>query len=435
MCSLAVEPSFALYGQVAPSPRPIDSARLRACRDGMGLSRSALAQRCGVSERLIYLYETGARSPSPARLAKLVAALDCEIAVLSGGRSGHEKLVDLRYSAGLTLAELARVLLRSDAGRDLRVSASKLSELERGRPVRDRRWRDVNETGRLLAPLARAFGVPVRMVVDAWMRSRPGEPAPEGPRPATRPPSRSAVTMWESLNERQQQFLAEIMRDDRMTETEMWMRRLQRLPVPPPREWRKLPLALDSPSAGIGYTRLQERLRSRGVHDSGVGSTLYALERRGLVVVSEDVVQHPVAGSVRRVMVEMTRLGRAAARAGVGEPREPDPAPHLLSEWLWGVLVRVAVAEPDGLAEDQLAGRSVFYLGVGYRGKSGSRPSRGFVDSVPVVAAGGTHVAEYRWRLTGLGRKHVAAYVDTYRSVYPAVDTTGLESFARDRQI
>ncbi|WP_281920342.1 helix-turn-helix domain-containing protein [Nocardia cyriacigeorgica] len=414
---------------VVTSPiRRFDPARLRARREAMGLSRAAVAQQCGVSERLIYSYEHGERSPSPERLVRLAVVLDCEIAALSGVRYGQETLVDLRYAAGLTVVELAAALRRTALRCDLRVSAATLSELETGRPVRDRRWRDPGEIGQLLVPLAKAFGVPVRMVLDAWMRSRPGEPAPIVPRPVSRPPSRASLAMWASLNARQQLFLAEIMRDDRMTETEMWMRRLQHLPVPPPREWRKLPLALDTQSASVGYTRLQERLRSLGIHDPGVGSTVYALERRGLVAVSEDVVQHPVAGSVRRVRVEMTRLGRAAARAGVGEPREPDPAPHLVSEWLWGVLVRVAGAEPNGLAEDELAGRSVFYLGVGYRGRSGSQPSRGFVDLVPVVAAGGTHVAEYRWRLTDLGRQHVNEYLTTYRTLYPSVDTAGLEA-------
>ena len=153
-----------------------------------------------------------------------------------------------------------------------------------------------------------------------------------------------------------------------------------------------------------GYTRLQERLRQRGVHDPGAGQTVHALERRGLLVVTEDRVEHPAAGDVGRVLVEITRRGRAAARAGLGEPREPDPAPHLLSEWLWGVVARVAAAEPAGLEGrlGPLAGRSLFFIGVGYRAQAGGRPSRGLVDSVPVIAPGGTHVAEYRWRLTRL---------------------------------
>ena len=370
--------------------------------------------------------------PAAPRLEQLAAGLGCEAGALTGAPRGQETLVDLRYAAGLTLERTAELLRASPAGRELCVSGPKISALENGRQVMGRHWREPDVTGRLLAPLAKAYGVPVRMVLDAWMRTRPDEPAPV---PAGKPkpgPSRAALRTWESLNDRQQVYLGEIMRDDRMTETEMWMRRVQRLPVPRAAEWRKLPLALRAAPAAAGYTRLQERLRQRGVHDPGVGQTVHALERRGLLVVTEDRVEHPAAGEVGRVLVEITRRGRAAARAGLGEPREPDPAPHLLSEWLWGVVARVAAAEPAGLEDDQLAGRSLFFIGVGYRGHAGGRPSRGLVDSVPVMAAGGTHVAEYRWRLTQLGRRHVAEFLDVYRKLYPRVCTAELDSLLDD---
>ena len=159
---------------------------------------------------------------------------------------------------------------------------------------------------------------------------------------------------------------------------------------------------------------------------------MHALERRGLLVVTEDRVEHPAVGEVGRVLVEITRRGRAAARAGLGEPRERDPVAHLLSEWLWGVVARVAAAEPAGLEDDQLAGRSLFFIGVGYRGQAGGRPSRGLVDSVPVMAPEGTHVAEYRWRLTQLGRRHVAEFLDVYQELYPRVRTAGLDTLLDD---
>jgi hypothetical protein len=84
------------------------------------------------------------------------------------------------------------------------------------------------------------------------------------------------------------------------------------------------------------------------------------------------------------------------------------------------------------LEDDQLAGRSLFFIGVGYRGRAGGRPSRGLVDSVPVMAPGGTHVAEYRWRLTQLGRRHVAEFLDVYRELYPRVCTAGLGALLDD---
>ncbi|MFB7668400.1 helix-turn-helix domain-containing protein [Kitasatospora sp. NPDC056138] len=410
--------------------RTIDPARLVSRRVELGLTREALAARAGVSSRMIFFYEEGRHTPTPPRLEQLASALGCEVDALTGAPQGQETLVDLRYAAGLTLERVAELLRASVSGRQLSVSAPKISALEKGLQVQGRHWQDPETTGRLLAPLAKAYGVPVRMVLDAWMRTRPDEQAPTLVTKRKQEPSRAALATWESLNERQQVYLGEIMRDDRMTETEMWMRRVQRLPVPKAAEWRKLPLTLKAAPSLVGYTRLQERLRQHGVHDPGAGQTVHALERRGLLVVTEDSVEHPATGEVGRVLVEITRRGRAAARAGLGEPREPDPAAHLLSEWLWGVLARVAAAEPAGLEDDQLAGRSLFFIGVGYRGRAGGQPSRGLVDSVPVMAPGGTHVAEYRWRLTQLGRRHVVEYLDVYRELYPRIDTTRLDLLA-----
>lgn len=412
--------------------RTIDPSRMAARRVELGLSRAALAARAGVSPRMISLYEKGRHMPAAPRLEQLAAALGCDVGALTGALRGQETLVDLRYAAGLTLERTAELLRASPAGRELCVSGPKISALENGRQVRGRHWKEPETTGRLISPLAKAYGVPVRMVLDAWMRTRPDEPAPVPAGKSKPEPSRAALKTWESLNERQQIYLGAIMRDDRMTETEMWMRRVQRLPVPRAAEWRKLPLAFKATPAAVSYTRLQERLRQCGLHDPGAGQTVHALERRGLLVITEDRVEHPAAGEVGRVLVEITRRGRAAARAGLGEPRERAPASHLLSEWLWGVVARVAGAEPAGLEDDQLAGRSLFFIGVGYRGQAGGRPSRGLVDSVPVMAPGGTHVAEYRWRLTQLGRRHVAEFLDVYRELYPRVCTAGLDAVLDD---
>ncbi|WP_228563268.1 RNaseH domain-containing protein [Catenulispora rubra] len=393
----------------------IDRSSLTRRRSAAGLSRSELAERVGVSARMILFYEDGTSTPTPARLERLAIALGCQVRALTGTQRGQETLIDLRYATGLTLERAAELLRSSPAGHALRVSASKLSALEKGAAVHGAGWSDPKATGTLLGPMAKTYRVPVRVVLDAWMRTRPADPVPVPAGQKTQRPDAAALVAWESLNERQQVYLGEIMRDDRMTETEMWMRRLRHLPVPRAAEWRRLPLALDAAASQVGYTRLQERLRRRGVHDPGAGRTVHALERRGMVRITRDTIEHSAGGSVGRVLVEITRRGRAVARAGLGEPREPDAPAHLLSEWLWGVLVRVASAGPEGLADDDLAGRSLFYIGVGYRGGANGPPSRGFVESHPVMAPGGTHVAEYRWRLTALGRAHVTECPDGRR--------------------
>jgi len=414
-------------GTDAPCARRLIPGALIARRMTCGLSRRDVAALVDLPAREVFLYEEGLRAPSPIQLERLAEAVGCRPDELIDIELGRETLADLRFAVGLRLSDAAELVRASQAGRDLHVSAETLSALECGEPIVEPGWDEPVVTGRLLAPLAKIYGVPTRMVLDAWMRTRPAEPAPMVETTARGGPSRAAVAAWASLNERQRVYLGEIMRDDRMTATEMWMRRLQRLPVPRAADWRRLPLTLKAAPAKAGYTRLQERLRRRGVHDPGAGGTVHALARRGLVVVTEDVIDHPVAGEVVRVLVEITRRGRAAARAGLDEPAEVDHEPHLLSEWLWGVLIRVAVAEPEGLAEDRLAGRSLFFLGVGYRNAIGAPPSRGLIESVPVLAAGGTHVAEFRWRLTDLGRHHVVSFADLYRRRYPRVDCAGLE--------
>ncbi|MEU7388974.1 helix-turn-helix domain-containing protein [Streptomyces tanashiensis] len=407
--------------------RVIAPGRLVALREQAGLSKAELARRIGVSTRMVFFYENGRHTPTPQRLQKMAAALRCDVEELTGVRRGDERLVDLRFGAGLTLDHVVLRLRRTAVGRDLCLSAPRLSALEQGRPVFGRNWRDNDVVGRLPAALAKIYGVPVRMVVDAWMRTRPDESAPVRPRGrAQEGASGSAGAAWDSLNERQRVYLGEVLRDERMTETEMWMRRTHHLPAPSPSEWRKLPLALCAPASVVGYTRLQERLRRNGVHDPGVGATVHALERRGLLVTITDVVHHPVAGDVTRVRVEMTRRGRAAARAGLGEAAEQQPDTPLLSEWLWGVMARVARAGPDGLERDALSGRAPFYLGVGYKNRSAGRPSRGFIDEVPVLAADGSHVVGYRWKLTPIGLRHIVEYLEEYRRRYPRVDTTGI---------
>ncbi|WP_242640622.1 helix-turn-helix domain-containing protein [Streptomyces kasugaensis] len=411
--------------------RVIAPSRLVALRERTGLSKAELARRIGVSTRMVFFYEQGRHTPTPQRLQRMAAALHCDVGELTGVLRGEEGLVDLRFAAGLTLDQAVELLRRTPVGRDLCLSAPRLSALEQGRPVLGRNWRDRDVVGRLPAGLAKIYDVPVRMVVDAWMRSRPDESAPVRPRrQPQRRSSDSAEAAWQSLNERQRIYLGEILRDERMTETEMWMRRTHHLPVPRPAEWRKLPLALHAPAEVVGYTRLQERLRLNGVHDPGAGATVHALARRGLLVTSTDLVHHPETGEVSRVRVEMTRRGRATARAGLGEHAEQQPGVPLLSEWLWGVMVRVAGAGPNGLDRDALSGRAPFYLGVGYKNRSGGRPSRGFIDEVPVLATDGTHVVGYRWRLTPVGLRHVVEYLDEYRRRYPHVDTTSVVGLA-----
>lgn len=286
---LAMKTSLTVDGSMPPPLRTVDPARLAARRIERWLTRAALAASAGVTARMVFFYEGGRHTPTPARLEQLAVALDCGLEALTGARRGEETLVDLRYAAGLTLERATEIPRRSDVGRDLAVSAPKISALERGLLVRGRGWNDPKATGQLLKPLAKAYGGPIRMVLDAWMRTRPADTPPSPPRSRNSEPSAASKAVWD---------LIEITCDDRMTETEIWMRRLQHLSVPPAAQWRRLPLALDADPALVSHTRLQQRLQARGVHDPGAGSTLQALQKRGLVTVTRDIVEHPAAGPV-----------------------------------------------------------------------------------------------------------------------------------------
>lgn len=257
------------------------------------------------------------------------------------------------------------------------------------------------------------------------MRSRPDDVPPKPSSKGRTHPSVRAAEIWEGLNERQRIYLTACYQEDQEAERQVTAARAatsgKRIPAA---EWRRVPFTIKADPEFTGYTALQDRLRVLGEHDAGAGQTFKALATRGLVVVSEDQVEVFPLGFVPRVLVELTRLGRACARAGLGEALPPRRPAHLLSEWLWSSLMKVASAEPNGLSEDDMWGRSRFYLGTGYRpnGPRGAG-SRGLIDEFPVTEGEGEEafVREYRWRLTDAGRQHITQYRDAYRDMYPNV--------------
>jgi len=54
-------------------------ARLRARRDQRGLTRSELAERCGLSVAAIKDYESGRHTPGADALGRLAAQLACQV--------------------------------------------------------------------------------------------------------------------------------------------------------------------------------------------------------------------------------------------------------------------------------------------------------------------------------------------------------------------
>ncbi len=68
--------------------------RLKAAREGLGLSQQAIAEHCGVTARSQRNYEAGERLPDAAYLSRLVELGVDVVYVLSGTRTGAQPTAD-----------------------------------------------------------------------------------------------------------------------------------------------------------------------------------------------------------------------------------------------------------------------------------------------------------------------------------------------------
>ncbi|MBC9714341.1 helix-turn-helix domain-containing protein [Streptomyces sp. TRM66268-LWL] len=404
---------------MAQSLRPQALERQRLFRD---MSVEELAESVGVTPRAVRHWEAGTRAVGDRAFGRLLKVLRCGAQELTGRDPGTETLADLRRDAGMSTEEAASVLRRKRGAQSLYFSAEKLRDLEHGRRVRGWTWASPETLGQVARILAQIYRVPDRVVMDAWRRSRPEDPLPVLPARRARQPSGDSMAAWSSLNDRQRTYLTCIFHQDQEVEEEQRNARLAGAEQRPAAEWRRMTLALSASSAAVGYTRIQERLRGAGVHDPGAGSSVAALERRGLIALYRDRVYVDGLGDMPRTRVEMTRRGRAVARAALGVPREAGPPAPLLSLWLWKIVVRVARAGEQGV-DGSLAGRGPHYLAVG-QSPDGRTPSRGFI--VLRHPDGVTH-GPYRWFLTDSGRRHLTDHLDAYRALYPRVNTEGID--------
>lgn len=404
---------------------PFSPGVLAQRRADAQLSQARLAAAIGVSVRQITYYEQGRYSPSPAMLKRLAGVLATPAQVLAGVPEGEETLADLRRFAGLDRVTAAGLLSQDMPG----VTIWKLRALETGIEVAA--WKNPASLKLIITELGKLYGMPAGTVRRAWFRAFPEQAhllrTDPSPRPTSlRSSASGAEREWRGLNSRQRCYLLACFQEDQLAEEMAARDRVSRHDPGPAGQWRKLPFTLKADPAFTGYTRIQARLREQGHHDSGAGATLQALERRRLILVSEDEVEVFALGFVPRVLVELTRHGRACARFGLGPAIPRRPPAHLLSEWLWSNLVKVAAAGAEGLPEDGLWGKARFYLGTGFRPKGSA--SRGFIDTVPVRenVGGDSYIREYRWQVTEPGLQHLREYLDIYRRMYPAVDADGI---------
>lgn len=143
-----------------------------------------------------------------------------------------------------------------------------------------------------------------------------------------------ALQTWQDLNDRQQGTLAVIYDLDQAAEAGRRRSAARgEYDDRPAFEWRSIDFAHEPAMRDVfGWTQLQERLMWRGWDNQGNGSTMAALERRGLITRDGRPTQFGRMHTVR-----LTREGRAAARAGTSlNPSGPRKA--ALGRRSWEVL-------------------------------------------------------------------------------------------------
>ncbi|MFD1145939.1 hypothetical protein [Saccharothrix hoggarensis] len=156
---------------------------------------------------------------------------------------------------------------------------------------------------------------------------------------------KDAVEAWNALNKRQQVYLEHIYYADQDAEHEARSGDWMRMRPGPAAEWRWVPYSQEN---SVEDTPIQRGLRSRGELDVGAGRTLGALERRDLIEIKDEPFATPF-GVRNLVMVKLTTLGRATARAGLGHVAPKKKPAGMLPDWAWETLGRLYAAGDQGL--------------------------------------------------------------------------------------
>lgn len=242
--------------------------------------------------------------------------------------------------------------------------------------------------------------------------------------------------MWAELNERQRQYLSTIFEADQAAEADIAARSSRRAKTPPASEWRQITYDIKVPKGaqlGVGYTSVQHTLRQAGVHDPGAGSTLAALSKRGLIIVTYDQVEVLPFGWVPRIRVRLTTLGRAAARGGTGITTPASPPRGLMARWSFHALACLYAAGDTGLhngvTPDRADQAPSWNTLLNLRDRRDGSLIEEFIVRSRVPGINPHTGSEYeqrvdhRVRLSAIGRRHYELHHACYRELYPAIDT------------
>jgi hypothetical protein len=214
-----------------------------------------------------------------------------------------------------------------------------------------------------------------------------------------------AARDWEVLSSRQRDILRWVFRADQAAgERERKRQRQRQLDAKalfpqarPASEWR-----------WVNRDAVLGRHRPR----AGDPADFAELEARGLIEID-----------AATAMVQVTRAGRAAVRAGTGSLPQGPPR-GLLSRWSWAALARLHAAGAGGLVLDARSLRSVPHW---ERCPSWSTVVRFRNRRIPYAEELKVN-GESCVRLTPAGREHVESNLDRYTAAYPDVPVPGPDS-------
>lgn len=239
-----------------------------------------------------------------------------------------------------------------------------------------------------------------------------------------------ALSRWLELNERQRAYLASVYRVDQEEEEwqrSAWSRGWERRPAD---EWRWI--LYGSPL--IDDTSLRRALKTKGLVDSGTGSTFAALADRGLLLTRKAWMWVRIGnriGDVEVLYVRMTTKGRAAVRAGIEEPPPEGCLPGetklpagTLREWHWRALAKAYAAGEEGLEGDGggYYGRTGWRTWLRLRDYKNDRDGFGGLVQTRRVKFNAAGYDDYRLFLTPDGGRFYRERWDEYRRRYPDVD-------------
>ncbi|MGO1049185.1 hypothetical protein [Crossiella sp. CA198] len=241
--------------------------------------------------------------------------------------------------------------------------------------------------------------------------------------------SGKAEQEWAGLNARQRLYLSTIFDFDQQAEADIKRRSAKWMATPPASEWRQITYDIKLPKEIAGYSSVQSVLRRQGEHDTGSGSTLAALRRRGLVSVIHDQVVVMPFGAVDRIRVRLTTTGRAAARHGAGITAPASPPQGLMARWSLLALTRLYAAGERGLCNETTRDRAdaapSWNTLLHLRDRRDGSLIEEFVADRPDQDR---HLLrQHRVRCSPLGRHHFAVHRACYAELYPDVDLPAVD--------